>query len=79
MESFRPRGVCTREINYEIEDGKIKDIYFIGGCEGNLKGIASLIKGMEVEEVIDRLEGITCGPRKTSCPDQLTKALRQHI
>ena len=73
---YIPRGVCSRLIELEIEDDIIKECRFIGGCNGNLKGIGALVKGMEVEEAIEKLEGIDCGGRGTSCPDQLAKALR---
>lgn len=63
-------------INLEVEDNKIKDINFIGGCNGNLKGICSLVKGMDINDVIYKLDGITCGNKCTSCPDQLSKALK---
>ncbi|MBO5265793.1 MAG: TIGR03905 family TSCPD domain-containing protein [Ruminiclostridium sp.] len=72
---YTPKGVCSRKMIIDIEDGKIADIQIIGGCNGNLQGISSLVKGMEVDEVIDRLEGINCGFKGTSCPDQLAKAL----
>lgn len=76
---YIPRGVCSQEINFEIEDNKVKNVSFIGGCNGNLKGIGSLVEGMDVNEVISRLEGITCGRKATSCPDQLATALKQAI
>lgn len=72
-------GVCTKEINFDIEDGKIKNVEFIGGCDGNTKGITALVEGMEVESVIERLEGITCGRKNTSCPDQFSKALKETL
>ncbi len=72
---YTPRGVCSRKMIVEIEDNKIIDVKIIGGCNGNLQGISSLVKGMDVDEVIDRLEGINCGMKGTSCPDQLAKAL----
>ena len=74
--NYVPRGVCSRLIELEIEDGIIKDCRFVGGCNGNLKGIGALVKGMEIEDAIDKLEGIDCGGRGTSCPDQLARALR---
>ena len=75
--SFTPRGVCSREINIEIdENGVITDCSFYGGCSGNTQGVSALVKGLKAEEAIARLEGIKCGPRPTSCPDQLSKALR---
>lgn len=75
--SYRPRGVCSQNMEIEIEDGKITALEVMGGCSGNLQGIAKLVEGMEIDEVISRLEGIRCGFKKTSCPDQLAKALRQ--
>ena len=74
---YTTKGTCSREIHFEIEDGKLKNVAYIGGCNGNLKGIASLVDGMDVEAVIERLEGTTCGGKPTSCPDQLAKALKQ--
>ena len=73
------KGTCSREILFEIEDGKLTNVQFIGGCNGNLKGICSLVEGMAVEEVIARLEGTTCGPKNTSCPDQLATALKEAL
>ena len=75
--TYQTRGTCSREIHFEIEDGKVKNVQYIGGCNGNLKGIGALIEGMDVNEAISRLEGITCGPKATSCPDQLAKALKE--
>lgn len=69
-------GTCSRLIEVEMENGIIKDVNFLGGCHGNLQGIAALVKGMRPEEVIRRLEGIKCGAKPTSCPDQLSAALR---
>jgi uncharacterized protein (TIGR03905 family) len=63
-------------ISFEIEDGKLKNVQFLGGCNGNLKGIGALVEGMDVQTVIDRLEGTKCGMKPTSCPDQLAKALK---
>ena len=74
--SYQTNGTCSREILFEIEDGKVKNVQYIGGCNGNLKGIGSLVEGMDVDEVISRLEGTTCGMKATSCPDQLAKALK---
>ena len=74
--SYKTRGTCSREIAFEIEDGKVKNVQFFGGCNGNLKGIGALVEGMEVEEVIRRVEGIRCGMKTTSCPDQLAQALK---
>ncbi|MBQ7756229.1 MAG: TIGR03905 family TSCPD domain-containing protein [Oscillospiraceae bacterium] len=74
--SYKTKGTCSREIHFEVEDGILKNVEFIGGCNGNLKGIGSLVEGMEVEDVIERLEGITCGFKPTSCPDHLAKSLK---
>ena len=74
--NFQPRGVCSRMITLDVEDNKIKSCAFVGGCHGNLQGISSLIKGMDVDEAIAKLEGIDCAGRGTSCPDQLAKALK---
>lgn len=74
---YRPKGVCSQKITFDIEDGKVKNVKFLGGCNGNLQGIASLVEGMPVEEVIEKLEGIKCGYKNTSCPDQLAKALEE--
>lgn len=74
--NYKTQGTCSREIEIELEDNKIKDVSFVGGCNGNLKGISALVKGMDVDEAIEKLEGINCGIRKTSCPDQLAKALK---
>ena len=74
---YTPRGVCSRAFQIQVEDGVIRDIQIEGGCDGNLKGISSLLKGMKVEDAIQRMEGIRCGPRATSCPDQLAQALKQ--
>lgn len=74
--NYQPRGVCSRMISLDIEDGVIKSCGFVGGCHGNLQGICRLVKDMDVDEAIAKLEGIDCGGRGTSCPDQLAKALR---
>ncbi len=74
---FRPSGVCSRQINIEADDGIITNVEFIGGCNGNAKGISSLVKGMRIDDVIERLKGTTCGYKKTSCPDQLAVALEK--
>ncbi len=75
--SYTPRGVCSRRIDYEIEDGVVKYIEFTGGCNGNLSGISKLVVGMPVEQVIEILSGTTCGMKSTSCPDQLAQALKE--
>lgn len=74
---YLPQGTCSRMIDIEVEDGIVKDIIFQGGCHGNLQGIAALVRGMAVEDVVARLEGIRCGHKLTSCPDQLAKALKE--
>ena len=75
--TYQTKGTCSREIIFDIEDGKIMNVEFIGGCNGNLKGISSLVKGMDIDDVITRLEGTTCGMKATSCPDQLATALKE--
>ena len=72
---YKTRGVCSQAMQFEIEDNILKSLNVIGGCNGNLKGIASLVQGMDVDEVIRRLKGIRCGYKDTSCPDQLATAL----
>lgn len=73
---YRPSGVCSQLIRVELDGDTIKNVEFIGGCNGNTKGISSLVKGMNVQEAISRMEGITCGNKVTSCPDQLARALK---
>ena len=78
--TYKTNGVCSREIRFEIDpEKKIHNVQFIGGCMGNTTGIASLVEGMDAREVISRLEGIPCGFRSTSCPDQLAKALKEAL
>lgn len=74
---YIPKGVCSRRIFVELEDNMIRAVRFEGGCSGNTQGIARLVVGMDVDEAISRLEGIRCGMKPTSCPDQLSQALRQ--
>ena len=74
---YTTSGVCSRAIKFEVEDGIVKNVKFIGGCNGNTQGVAALAEGMPVDEVISRLEGIRCGARPTSCPDQLARALKE--
>ena len=74
---YKTKGTCSQRIFFEIEDGKVKNVQFVGGCNGNLKGIAALVEGMDAEDVITRVEGIRCGMKATSCPDQLAKALKE--
>lgn len=76
---YKTHGVCSSMIHVELDGDKIKDVNFVGGCNGNLQGISSLVKGMKVEYAIERLSGIKCGSKATSCPDQLAKALREAI
>lgn len=77
MYDFTPRGVCARRISVDLDGDTIKEVSFVGGCNGNLKAISKLVKGHKVDEVVELLQGNTCGPRKTSCADQLTIALRE--
>ena len=74
---YTTKGTCSRSILFDIVDNKLTNVQYIGGCNGNLKGIASLVEGMDVDAVIARLEGISCGGKPTSCPDQLATALKQ--
>ena len=74
---YKTKGTCSQYIHFDIEDGKVKNVQFLGGCNGNLKGIGALVEGMDIDEVISRLEGTTCGAKNTSCPDQLSCALKQ--
>lgn len=74
--TYKTSGVCSKKIDFEITDGKLHNVSFTGGCHGNLQGIGRLVEGMGVDEVISRLEGIRCGFKNTSCPDQLAKALK---
>ena len=75
--NYKTSGTCSREILFDIEDGKVHNVQFLGGCNGNLQGIGALVEGMDVDEVIARIEGIHCGPKATSCPDQLARALKK--
>ena len=76
---YRTKGTCSQAIFFEIEDGKLQNVQFLGGCNGNLKGIGALVEGMDVQTVIERLEGTKCGMKQTSCPDQLAKALKEAL
>lgn len=76
---YRPMGVCARAMEIDVEDGIVRKLRVTGGCNGNLKGIANLVEGMKVEDVIARLEGTTCGFKNTSCPDQIAKALKSAL
>lgn len=77
--SYRPKGVCSRLMRVEVEDGIIRQVEVQGGCSGNLQGISRLLVGMPVQQAIERMEGVRCGGKPTSCPDQLAKALRQAL
>lgn len=76
--TYKTHGTCSRQIDIDVEDGIIAEVKFTGGCSGNTQGVSALVKGMSVEEAIKRLKGIHCGPRPTSCPDQLATALEQY-
>ncbi len=76
---YTPRGVCSRKMIIDVEDGVVKSLKVMGGCDGNLKGISKLVEGMQVDDVIVRLEGIRCGFKNTSCPAQLAEALKKHF
>jgi len=74
---YKTKGTCSQMIYFDIEDGKIHNVSYLGGCNGNLQGVSKLVEGMDIDEVISRLEGIHCGSKPTSCPDQLATALKQ--
>ena len=76
MYQYKTKGTCSQMIYFDVEDNKVKSVQFMGGCNGNLKGIGALVEGLDVEEVIRRVEGIRCGTKVTSCPDQLAQALK---
>ena len=76
MYQYKTKGTCSQMTSFDLEDGKVKNVSFLGGCNGNLKGIAALVEGMDIDAVIERVEGIRCGMKSTSCPDQLAKALK---
>lgn len=73
--TYSPKGVCSRQFELDIENGVVNSVKIMGGCHGNLQGIAALLKGMNVDDAIARLSGIKCGLKPTSCPDQIAKAL----
>ena len=77
--TYAPTGVCSSQIDLELEDGVIRAVAFTGGCNGNLQGISRLVTGMRAQEAIERLQGIQCGWKPTSCPDQLSKALTEAL
>ena len=76
--TYRPKGVCSQMMEMDIEDNKLKSLKVTGGCSGNLQGIAKLVEGMDIDDVINRLDGVRCGFNSTSCPDQLAQALRHY-
>ena len=76
---YKTKGTCSSRMRIEVEDGVVKSLQVTGGCDGNLQGLSKLVAGMKVEDVISRLEGIRCGFKPTSCPDQLAQALKQSL
>ncbi|MDC7124102.1 MAG: TIGR03905 family TSCPD domain-containing protein [Spirochaetales bacterium] len=76
---YYPKGVCSKKIDIKIDNDIVESVGFTGGCPGNLLGIGALVKGMDIKEVCEKLEGIKCGRKNTSCPDQLAKALMQYL
>ena len=78
MNTFKTHGVCSHEIRFDIDGDIIKSVQFVGGCSGNTQGVSRLIQGMNIDEAIRRIDGIDCGGRGTSCPDQLAKALKEY-
>ena len=76
---YKTKGTCCSTIFLDVEDGILHNVQFVGGCNGNLKGIGAFVEGMKVEDVIDRVDGIRCGMKNTSCPDQLAKALKETL
>ena len=78
--TYKTHGTCSRQITFDLdEEGKVRNVKFLGGCNGNLKGISRLLKGMKAEDAIARMEGTTCGPRPTSCPDQIAQNLKRAL
>lgn len=77
--NYKPRGVCSMNISFDVVDDKVTNVQFLGGCSGNTQGISKLIEGMDIHEAIKRLEGIKCGYKDTSCPDQLAQALKSYL
>ena len=76
--SYRTTGTCSRAITVTVDGDTLTDVKFMGGCDGNLKGIAALVKGMKIDDAVEKLSGITCGFKPTSCPDQLARALKEY-
>lgn len=79
MYEYKTKGTCSQKIFFDIEDNKVKNVQFVGGCNGNLKGICSIVRGMKAEQVIERFEDVKCGFRSTSCPDQIAKNLKKAL
>ena len=79
MDSFAVKGVCATQIQIDVSDNKINKVKFLGGCSGNSQGVAKLVEGMSISDAVNRLKGIRCGGRPTSCPDQLAKALESYL
>ena len=79
MSTYKTSGVCAKDIEFELEGNIVKSVKFNGGCNGNLKAIATLVQGLKIEDVISKLDGLTCGNKQTSCPDQLAKALKEKL
>ena len=77
--TYKPKGVCSRQITFSVEEGKVRNVHFEGGCNGNGKGVSALVEGMDVQDAISRMKGIHCGMKDTSCPDQLARALEQAV
>lgn len=77
--TYVPKGVCSRKFTIQVEDGVIQSLSVVGGCSGNLQGLSALLQGMKVEQAVERLEGIRCGGKPTSCPDQIAQALKQAL
>lgn len=77
--TYKTTGVCSRQVTFDVVDGKVHNVNFLGGCNGNLQGIGKLVEGLPVEEVITRLQGISCNGKPSSCPDQLSVALKQYL
>ena len=75
---YTTQGTCSRQITFDVVDNKLTNVRFLGGCAGNTQGVSKLVEGMDIDEVIKRVEGVSCNGRPTSCPDQLAKALKQY-
>lgn len=75
---YATKGVCSRQMSFDVEDNKLTNLQVLGGCNGNLQGIAHLVEGMDIDEIVTRVEGIKCGGKSTSCPDQLAQAIKAY-